>query len=64
MQVADPDKASEAEREQAEAKFKQLTSAYALLSDPEKREKFDAGRLQPQLAILRGQYRGVEDFVH
>lgn len=40
---ADPDKAQDAEREKAEVKFKQLTAAYALLSDRDKREKFDAG---------------------
>ena len=40
---SDPDKAQDTDREEAEARFKKLTAAYTLLSDPAKRQKFDAG---------------------
>ena len=36
-----PDKHPEGERDEAEAKFKQISEAYEVLSDPEKREKYD-----------------------
>ena len=38
-----PDKVQDTDRVHAEARFKQLTAAYSLLSDPAKRQKFDAG---------------------
>ncbi len=38
-----PDKAVADEREEAEKKFKQVGAAHAILSDPAKRQKYDAG---------------------
>eukprot|EP00884_Botryococcus_braunii_P015890 jgi/Botrbrau1/2985/Bobra.0026s0047.1 len=38
-----PDKVASEEREEAEAKFKLLGGAHAVLSDPDKRQKYDAG---------------------
>jgi preprotein translocase subunit Sec63 len=38
-----PDKVAVEEREEAEAKFKLLGAAHAVLSDPDKRQKYDAG---------------------
>ena len=42
--VYHPDKVAEAEREGAEKKFAELTEAYEVLSDPEKREMHDRGQ--------------------
>lgn len=47
LSIADPDKVPEAEREEAEKKFKQLTAGNNILSDPTKRQRFDAGPILP-----------------
>ena len=38
-----PDKVSEEERETSEAKFKDISEAYTVLSDPQKKARFDSG---------------------
>lgn len=44
-----PDKAPAEERVEAEKKFKQVGAAHAILSDPSKRQKYDAG--EPRLHL-------------
>lgn len=39
-----PDKVASEDREEAEGKFKLLGAAHAVLSDPDKRQKYDAGK--------------------
>ena len=40
---ADPDKVPQGEREAAEKRFQQINNGNALLTDPDKRAKYDAG---------------------
>jgi DnaJ-class molecular chaperone len=42
-----PDKVAAEEREAAEKKFKQVGAAVAILSDEDKRRKYDAGACTP-----------------
>lgn len=47
--VHHPDKArTPADREAAEVRFKEIGSAYEILSDPEKRDKYDAGGFEKE----------------
>lgn len=51
-----PDKVAAEEREESEAKFKLLGAAHAVLSDADKRQKYDAGKYQVCVPLLDGQY--------
>ncbi len=42
-----PDKASADDRDEAEKKFKQVNAANSILSDPAKRQRYDAGTHLP-----------------